>query len=172
MTKQRGSRAGEEKKWARGPGSGVGRPETTQLEVWFLGNPYTCAYSYRDRSRSSISRWPRQSAGGRPVQPGFSRWPRPSAGGRPVQPGVSRCTELHSRGLPWGAHSTTFDERYIHRTRAALCRWLLTCGRTPVCLCKPLTCRACPGTASTCQPVIPIPYPIVFFVCSFPWQES
>ena len=49
LTKQRGSRAGEEKKWAWRPGAGVGRPETTQPEVWFLGNAYTCAYSYRDR---------------------------------------------------------------------------------------------------------------------------
>ena len=30
-------------------------------------------------------------------------------------------------------------------TRSALCSWLLTSGPTPICLCKPFSCKACPG---------------------------
>ena len=35
--------------------------------------------------------------------------------------------------------------RFISGTRSALCSWLLTSGPTPFCLCKPFSCKACPG---------------------------
>ena len=35
--------------------------------------------------------------------------------------------------------------RFISGTRIALCSWLLTTGPTPICPCKPFSCKACPG---------------------------
>ena len=35
--------------------------------------------------------------------------------------------------------------RFINGTRSALCSLLLTSGPTPFCLCKPFSCKACPG---------------------------
>ena len=37
------------------------------------------------------------------------------------------------------------DNRFITGTTAALRSWLLTGGPTPFCLCKPFSCKACPG---------------------------
>ena len=36
-------------------------------------------------------------------------------------------------------------QRFISGTRSALCSWLPTSGTTPFCLCKPFSCKACPG---------------------------
>ena len=36
-------------------------------------------------------------------------------------------------------------QRFISGTRSALCSWLPTGGTTPLCLCKPFSCKACPG---------------------------
>ena len=35
--------------------------------------------------------------------------------------------------------------RFISGTRSALCSWLPTSGTTLFCLCKPFSCKACPG---------------------------
>ena len=35
--------------------------------------------------------------------------------------------------------------RFITGTRSALGSWLLANGPTPICLCKPFSCKACPG---------------------------
>ena len=41
--------------------------------------------------------------------------------------------------------------RFITGTRSALCSWLPTSGTTLFCLCKPFSCKACPGKYSrTC----------------------
>ena len=37
-------------------------------------------------------------------------------------------------------------QRFITRTVSALRPWLPNNGTTPFCLCKPLSCKACPGT--------------------------
>ena len=42
------------------------------------------------------------------------------------------------------------DKRLISGTASALRSWLLTSVPTPICLCKPFSCKACPGT--TCRP--------------------
>ena len=47
------------------------------------------------------------------------------------------------------------DERFNRRTRSALCSWLLTSGSTPFCLCKPFSCKACPGICRTSNLDIP-----------------
>ena len=44
------------------------------------------------------------------------------------------------------------DDRLTTRTTAALRSWLLTSGPTPYCLCKPFSCKTCPGTMSAAQP--------------------
>ena len=41
----------------------------------------------------------------------------------------------------WGEQ----NPRFISGTRSALCSWLLASVPTPICLCKPFSCRACPG---------------------------
>ena len=49
----------------------------------------------------------------------------------------------------WGNTATGWqavDKRFIRGTKSALCSWLLTSGPTPFCLCKPFSCKACPGT--------------------------
>ena len=38
--------------------------------------------------------------------------------------------------------------RFIRRTTATVLSWLLTSGPTPTCLCKPVSCQACPGISS------------------------
>ena len=35
--------------------------------------------------------------------------------------------------------------RFISGMRSALCSWLPSSGPTPFCLCKPFSCKACPG---------------------------
>ena len=45
-----------------------------------------------------------------------------------------------TRGLSPAYH------RFISGTRSALCSWLPTSGTAPFCLCKPFSCKACPGT--------------------------
>ena len=41
---------------------------------------------------------------------------------------------------------TAVDKRLISGTASALRSWLLTSVPTPICLCKPFSCKACPGT--------------------------
>ena len=36
-------------------------------------------------------------------------------------------------------------QRFISRTKSALCSWLPTSGKTLFCLCKPFSCKVCPG---------------------------
>ena len=40
---------------------------------------------------------------------------------------------------------TSNGKRFIRGTRSALCSWLLTSGPTHFWLCKPFSCKACPG---------------------------
>ena len=44
-----------------------------------------------------------------------------------------------------GGTKPAVDNRFIRRTRSPLCSWLLTRVSTSFCLCKPFTCKACPG---------------------------
>ena len=37
------------------------------------------------------------------------------------------------------------NQRFTSGARSALCSWLPTSGTTPFCLCKPFSCKACPG---------------------------
>ena len=37
-----------------------------------------------------------------------------------------------------------FRQRFIRGTRSALCSWLLTHLPTPICICKPFSCKVCP----------------------------
>ena len=46
-----------------------------------------------------------------------------------------------------GGTKPAVDNRFITRTRSALSSWLLTSGPTLFCLCKPFSCKACPGTS-------------------------
>ena len=41
--------------------------------------------------------------------------------------------------------SSAVYQRFISGTRSALSSWLPTSGTTLVCLCKLLSCKACPG---------------------------
>ena len=51
--------------------------------------------------------------------------------------------------------------RFISGTRHAPCSWLLTSVPTPICLCKPFSCKACPGTSSVGRPDS-----LCFYICS------
>ena len=42
--------------------------------------------------------------------------------------------------------STPVYQRFITGREALFLLWLLTSGPTPICLCKPFSCKACPGT--------------------------
>ena len=44
-----------------------------------------------------------------------------------------------------GGTQRPFDNRFNRGTRSALCSWLLASVPAPNCLCKPFSCRACPG---------------------------
>ena len=46
--------------------------------------------------------------------------------------------------------------RCIRRTTATLRSWLLTSGLTPICPCKPFSCKACPGIPLFRSPVTKI----------------
>ena len=52
---------------------------------------------------------------------------------------------------PNAGTKSTVDPRFITGTRNALSSWLLTSGPTPFCLCKPFSCKACPGIAHSCR---------------------
>ena len=45
--------------------------------------------------------------------------------------------------------------RFVRRMTAALCSRLLTSGPTPICLCKPFSCKACVETDSARHPCRP-----------------
>ena len=64
---------------------------------------------------------------------------------------ISRGTKKRNLMQTDGGTQRAVDPRYICGTRCALCSWLLTSGPTPCCLCKPLSCKACPGTKSFLQ---------------------
>ena len=82
--------------------------------------------------------------------------------GRTVRRGGNSppCLPEHRRQLPWRflrkheqnkmyvnqkRSTTSVDKRFLSRTMAALRSWLLTNGPSPICLCKPFSCKACPG---------------------------
>ena len=52
-------------------------------------------------------------------------------------------------GKPMGEQNVRFDDRlisgFVGGTAGALRSWLLTSGPTPICFCKPFSCRECPG---------------------------
>ena len=79
------------------------RPETTQPEVWFLGNAYTCAYrSTVPRQRLQVCllvRRPVQVAD-KPVAVAVSRRPPGPARSQPVN-------QAALEGAPLGGHPTT-----------------------------------------------------------------
>ena len=47
--------------------------------------------------------------------------------------------------------SSPVDPRFISGTRSALSSWLLTNGPALFCLCKPFSCKACPGKTILAQ---------------------
>ena len=51
------------------------------------------------------------------------------------------------RSPPVSVNNHTVNHRFIGGTRSALCSWLPTSGTTPFCLCKPFSCKACPGNS-------------------------
>ena len=48
-----------------------------------------------------------------------------------------------------GETKSAVDNWFIRGTASALRSWLLTSVTTPICLCKPFSCKACPGTSRT-----------------------
>ena len=66
---------------------------------------------------------------------------------------LCKPTEEQNQRLTRGL--SPVHQRFIGGTRSALCSWLPTSGTTP-CLCKPFSCKACPGTdGGTKSPVDP-----------------
>ena len=55
------------------------------------------------------------------------------------------CKPMEEQNPRFTIGSSPVYQRFITGTRRALCSWLLTSGTTPFCLCKPFSCRACPG---------------------------
>ena len=58
--------------------------------------------------------------------------------------------EEHDNRLTRGLSAV--DKRFIRGTTATLRSWLLTIGPTPICLCKPFSCKAWPGTGEPPRP--------------------
>ena len=89
----------------------------------------------------------------RAFRPGDKRPPLPKA--RKTRR-LNVSPEARTRGISYkqmGEHNERLTSglcpvcvRFITGTRSALCSWLLTSGPTPFCLCKPFSCKACPGT--------------------------
>ena len=50
--------------------------------------------------------------------------------------------------------SSPVYQRFITGTRSALSSWLPTSGPPPFCLCKPYSCKACPGTDGGTKPAV------------------
>ena len=57
-----------------------------------------------------------------------------------------RNTKKRNPMSPGGGNKPALDPRFLRGTKHALNSWLLTNGPTPFCLCKPFSCKACPGT--------------------------
>ena len=55
------------------------------------------------------------------------------------------CTPMEEQNPRLTIGSSPVYHRFITGTRSALSSWLLTSGPTPFCLCKPFSCKACPG---------------------------
>ena len=53
---------------------------------------------------------------------------------------------FHARHVREVHHRFIIGLFLINGTRSVLSFWLLTSGPTPICLCKPFSCKACPGT--------------------------
>ena len=65
------------------------------------------------------------------------------------------CKPMEEQNPRLTTGSSPVYQRLITGTRSALSSWLLTSGPTPFCLCKPFSCKACPGmrtpwSRSTC----------------------
>ena len=56
------------------------------------------------------------------------------------------CKQMEERNERLTRGLSAVDKLFIRGTRSALCSWLLTSGPTPFCLCKPFSCKACPGS--------------------------
>ena len=57
-----------------------------------------------------------------------------------------QCKPMEEQNPRLTTGSSPVYQRFITGTRSALSSWLLTSGPTPFCLCKPFSCKACPGT--------------------------
>ena len=55
------------------------------------------------------------------------------------------CKEIEEQNPQLTRSSLPVYQRFITETTSALSCWLLTSGPTPFCLCKPFSCKACPG---------------------------
>ena len=58
-------------------------------------------------------------------------------------PPEARTGEIPSK--PNSGAQRAVDKRFNNGTSSALCSWLPTSGPPPFCLCKPFSCKACPG---------------------------
>ena len=91
------------------------RPETTQPEVWFLGNAYTCAYrSTVPRQRLQVCllvRRPVQVAD-QPVAAAVSRRP----------PGPARSQPVHQAALEWAPWEPTPNDTPLSLGAKAISR--------------------------------------------------
>ena len=79
--------------------------------------------------------------------------------GRTSSLAADQCTDIYVFVSVNPFHASHVREtylRFIRGTTAALRSWLLTSGSTPTCLCKPLSCEACPGERS---PIRRLPHP-------------
>ena len=55
------------------------------------------------------------------------------------------CKPMEEQNPRLTTGSSAVYQRFMTGTRSALSSWLPTSGTTPYCLCKPFSCKACPG---------------------------
>ena len=59
------------------------------------------------------------------------------------------CKPMEEQSPRLNRGSSAVHQRFISGTRSALCSWLPASGTTLFCVCKPFSCKACPGTVSS-----------------------
>ena len=61
------------------------------------------------------------------------------------------CKPMEEQNPRLTRGSSAVYPRFISGTASALRSWLLTSVPTPICLCKPFSCKACLGTSNICR---------------------